>query len=152
MQINSFFITLFLCHWRLNKPVLRVSTLSVAVPKLQYTWIFQTMLFPLCIFTSTTNWLNVSGSGALNCLFWLDPGGPRCVLILHIIHCAFTDHCLQMEWASFCVLVICALRSSSLVLSKNLNRQAITRRKHREGSKKVWGSYLNTKGGMDNQR
>lgn len=112
---------------------------------------FSRMLFTLCIFTSTTNWLNVSGSGALNCLFWVSPGGLRYVLILHVIHHAFTDHCLQMEWASFCVLVICALRSSSLVLSKNLKREAITgSRKHRRTSKEVWGSYLETKRGTGN--
>lgn len=51
----------------------------------------------LYIFHPSTNWLNVSVSGALNCLFQVCPGGLCRVLILHVIQCAFTDHCLRME-------------------------------------------------------
>lgn len=72
----------------------------------------------IVILLISTNLLNVSVSRALNCLFHFCAGGLCRVLALHLIQCAFTDHCLWMEWASSCVSAICAEKSSYSVPSK----------------------------------
>lgn len=132
----SLWVCWALCLWPLHlwdRPLLLTSTIMIQVekslfnnfPVLYRTFVLVFLAYSrstLCIFPLSTNWLNVSVSGALNCLFQARPGGLCRVLVLHLIQCVFTDHCLGMKWAPSCVLVIGAVKSSYLVPSKTDNQ------------------------------